>query len=215
MRATRGSYPLFKPGASSLGGGCVQVGLSLQPGRLADCKGLTHEMEISVRSGRGRGGAVVNGWGRGRVVSAEVSFLHTTLRTLQTRPQLCSLPPPPTAIRRKRKRSWQRLHRPSCRDSWRLQTCLMPLSTFTRQCQQRTQLRGGWEVGVALTVQPYCLLSHSLSSCASAYAVVHPHPLVERITTPCAPFVPRPSWNHHSKTKIPRELLDSHVRAPL
>ena len=50
---TRGSYPLFKPGASSLGGSCVQLELSLQPKRLADCKGLTHEMEISVRSGWG------------------------------------------------------------------------------------------------------------------------------------------------------------------
>lgn len=62
---TRGSYPLFKPGASSLGGSCVQVELSIQPKRLADCKGLTHEMEISVRS------VCVRGAERG-VVSTEL-----------------------------------------------------------------------------------------------------------------------------------------------
>lgn len=210
---TRGSYPLFKPGASSLGGSCVQVELSIQPKRLADCKGLTHEMEISVRS------VCVRGAERG-VVSTELDsppppvFCQDSSDIPSTVPSSSPSRGDQEVEEEEGEREAAQVERQRQLEAANLFDAALHIHQAALTKDTSTEL--GWVRGARQDWPGAC--SHltvccaTLSSSASTYAVVHPHPLVERITTPCAPLVPRPSWNHHSKTKIPRELLDSHVR---
>ena len=46
----------------------------------------------------------------------------------------------------------------------------------------------------------------------SSYVMSHPHPLVERVKTAVVHETAKPVWNHEVKTKVPKEMLDFHVR---